>query len=246
MTQLVRSTNEVIADALYLLSELGESEPLSGFMIKTGVSLINELFEKFTLDSIYIPYFNSLTFNFVIGQGEYTLSDMITSPDVSTNRVISVSNAFFKTPASGSNAVVYTMTQLNETNFYQSLTQDVFTGLPNVFFIRAEKNQTRLVVYPQPDQAYECTLICKLMLDSVTANQDLSLVPPYYYGFLKYALARRFLGYYPSGNWSEMLESEYQEYYSALKGANPLDMTITPTPGLSVTGQYYIPDLRVI
>ena len=65
MPQNVKTTNDVIINALYLLGELGVGETPDGFMLSTGIELINELLDKFAADSIYIPYLTTLNFPLV-------------------------------------------------------------------------------------------------------------------------------------------------------------------------------------
>jgi hypothetical protein len=67
------------------------------------------------------------------------------------------------------------------------------------------------------------------MINKLEAQDSLNEVPPFYYGFLKYALARKFLAYYPSGNWPKENEDEYQDYYQTLKNVNETDLTIRPS-----------------
>ena len=49
MSQVVRTTNQVINNALYLLGELGVGETPDAFMLNTGLDLINELLDKSSL-----------------------------------------------------------------------------------------------------------------------------------------------------------------------------------------------------
>jgi hypothetical protein len=77
------------------------------------------------------------------------------------------------------------------------------------------------------------------MIDSLAANQDLSELPPFYYGFLKYCLARKFLSYYPSGNWPQSAEEEYQDYFNIIKNANETDVTVRPSAILSRPEPFY-------
>ena len=77
MAQIVRTTNDVIVNSLYLLGELGVGETPDGFMLETGLDLINELLDKFAADSIYIPYLTTLNFTFIVGKDTYSISDMI-------------------------------------------------------------------------------------------------------------------------------------------------------------------------
>ena len=77
------------------------------------------------------------------------------------------------------------------------------------------------------------------MINKLIANQSLDELPPFYYGFLKYCLARKFRAYYPSGNWPDTNEEEYQDYFSTIKNANETDVTIRPTAILSRPEPFY-------
>ena len=71
MSQVVRTTNDVIINALYLLGELGVDEGPDAFMLQTGLDLINELIDKFSSDSIYIPYLTTIDHQFIAGKDTY-------------------------------------------------------------------------------------------------------------------------------------------------------------------------------
>ncbi len=43
MSQIIRTTNELIINSLYLLGELGVGETPDSFMLSSGLELINEL-----------------------------------------------------------------------------------------------------------------------------------------------------------------------------------------------------------
>ena len=81
------------------------------------------------------------------------------------------------------------------------------------------------------------------MLDKLGAQQTLGELPPNYYGFLKYALARKFMSYYPSGNWPQVNEQEYMDYYETFKSANETDLTIRPSVVLTAPEPFYWPNI---
>jgi hypothetical protein len=60
MAQLVRTVNDVIVNALYLIGELGVDETPDAYMLSTGLDLVNELIDKLSSDSIYIPYLTTI------------------------------------------------------------------------------------------------------------------------------------------------------------------------------------------
>lgn len=100
MSQVARTTNDVIINSLYLLGELAVGETPDGFMLTTGLELINELLDKFASDSIYIPFLTTIDFNFVVGIDTYSISDMVPA-DINQDRIVDLSFANYFVPANG-------------------------------------------------------------------------------------------------------------------------------------------------
>lgn len=237
MAQVTRTTNELIINSLYLLGELGVGETPDAFMLSSGLELINELLSKFTSDSIYVPYLTELSFNMVAEQATYSISDIVSS-DVTANRVIDLSFANYTVPSAGQ-GIIYPLQIINKAQYYGVTRLLPLNTRPGFIFLDKQPLQSFVTLYPAPDQPYPCLLGVKLMLDSLTANQSLDEVPPFYYGFLKYCLARKFLSYYPSGNWPDTAEQEYQDYFNIIKNANETDLTVRPSAILSRPEPFY-------
>ncbi|HHT9109591.1 MAG TPA: hypothetical protein ACFYDZ_00360 [Candidatus Brocadiaceae bacterium] len=237
MAQIVKTTNELIINALYLLGELGVGETPDAFMLSSGLEILNELLAKFDSDSIYIPYLTEISFNLVSGQQTYSISDMIAS-DVTNNRIVDLSFANYTVPSAGQ-GIIYPLQIINKAQYYGVTRLLPLDTRPGFIFLDKQPQQSFVTLYPAPDQPYPCLLGCKVMITSLTADEDLTTIPPFYYGFLKYCLARKFLSYYPSGNWNDAAETEYQDYYSIIKNANETDLTIRPSAILSRPEPFY-------
>ncbi len=237
MSQVIRSTNQLIINSLYLLGELGVGETPDAFMLSTGLELINELLDKFASDSIYIPYLTTLNFNLVVGQASYTISDMVPA-DVVSDRIVDLSMANYTVPSAGQ-GIIYPLQIINKAQYYGVTRLLPLNTRPGFIFLNKQQDESIVTLYPAPDQPYPCTLQVKTMLDKLIANQDLTELPPFYYGFLKYCLARKFLSYYPSGNWNETSETEYQDYFEIIKNANETDLTVRPSAILSRPEPFY-------
>jgi hypothetical protein len=242
MPQITRTTNDVIINSLYLLGELGVGETPDAFMLSTGLDLINELLDKFSSDSIYVPYLTTINFNFVVGQDTYSVSDMIPA-DVNNNRIIDLVFANYVVQPDASEPIVYPLRVISKAQYNNVVRLQNLNARPGFIFLNKQINESFITVYPSPDQPYPVILQCKVMLNSLDAQDDLSELQPYYYGFLKYALARKFLAYYPSGNWPQTNEDEYQEYYNNLKNANETDLTIRPSVTLTAPEPFYWPNI---
>ena len=180
MPQVVKTVNQLIINSLYLIGELGVGETPDAFMLSSGLELINELLAKFAEDSIYIPYLTEISFNFVVAQPTYSISDMIPNPDVTSNRIVDLSFANYTVPSAGQ-GIIYPLQIINKAQYYGVTRLLPLNTRPGFIFLDKQPEVTYVTVYPAPDQPYPCLLGAKTMLDSVTENQSLAALPPFYY-----------------------------------------------------------------
>jgi hypothetical protein len=235
MAQVTRTTNDIIVNALYLLGELGVGETPDAFMLSTGLDIVNELLDKFSADSIYIPFLTTLSFTMVPGQAQYSISDIVAGADIRADRLVDLVFANFTVGTT----IVYPLRIVNKATYYNNIVLTNLIARPGIIFMDKQSTESFINVYPAPDQSYPCTIQVKSMIDKLEPYEDISELPPYYYGFMKYAVARKFLAYYPSGNWPQTNEDEYQDYFSNLKNANETDLTIRPSATLNIRRPFY-------
>lgn len=242
MTQVTRTTNDLIINSLYLLGELGVGETPDSFMLSSGLEILNEILDGFDADSIYIPYLTTINFTMVVGQDTYSVSDIVPA-DIDADRIVDLSFANYIVPTTGNTSLSYPMRIINKAEYYGVVRQNNLLARPGFIFLNKQATESFVVVYPAPDQPYPCIMQAKVMINSLSANQDLTNLPPFYYGFLKYALAREFRSYYPSGNWNETAEEKYQDYISTLKNANETDVTVRPSVTMTAPEPFYWPNI---
>lgn len=343
MAQIVRTTNELIVNSLYLIGELGVGETPDAFMLKTGLDLLNELLDKFSSDSIYIPFLTTIDHTFIVGKDTYSISDMVLGTDIDADRVVDLTFANYTVPGSGINqqsnpisfnftadntsntitisdtdafpsgtpvvlstfgtipsplvagttyysifvngttlqlasteansllgipidiltdgvpvnvittyqgsfntadtSLVYPLRIINKATYWNVVRQTNLLSRPGFIFLNKQATESFVTVYPVPNQPYPFKLQVKCMINSLGNQDTLGELPPYYYGFLKYALARKFLAYYPSGNWPQQNEDEYQDYFNNLKNSNETDLTIRPSVTLTAPEPFYWPNI---
>lgn len=241
MAQVVRTVDELIINSLYLLGELGVGETPDGFMLTTGLDLVNEILDKLSSDSIYIPYLTTLNHTFVVGQSTYSIGDI--GADITGDRVLDLSFANYIVPTTGATNLVYPMRIISKAEYYNIVRQNDLLARPGFIFLDKQAIDSFITVYPAPDQPYQFSIQVKSMIDKLTDQETLGELPPNYYGFMKYAVARKFLAYYPSGNWPQQNEDEYQDYYTTLRSANETDLTIRPSVVLTAPEPFYWPNI---
>lgn len=342
MPQVVRTTNDVIVNALYLTGELGVGETPDSFMLTTGLDLLNELLDKFAADSIYIPFLTTIDFNFTVGIDTYSISDIVPA-DINQDRIVDLSFANYFVPANGNPAgaipisfpftadpvtdlltlattanfptntpvtistsgtvpqplvsattywtiqaspttlylatssanalagnfinilttgsgqniittfnfptqpvtsnLVYPLRIINKASYWNVVRQTNLQARPGFIFLNKQPTESFITVYPVPDQPYACKLQVKCMINELGNQDTLGELPPNYYGFLKYALARKFISYYPSANWPAQNEAEYEDYYNTFKNCNETDLTLRPSVTLTAPEPFYWPNI---
>lgn len=343
MAQIVRTTDDVIVASLQLIGELGVGEPADAYMLKTGLDIINELLDKFSSDSIYIPFLTTLNHQFIVGKDTYSISDMILGTDISADRVVELVFANYVVPGTGINqhgnpisfnftadnttnyftiastsafptgtpvvlnsfgtlpspfvagttyysifinsttlmlastlqnanlgvpitiltngvpiniittyignfnstdtSIVYPLRIINKATYWNVVRQSNLLSRPGFILLNKQAQESFITVYPVPDQPYPFSIQVKSMINSLGDQATLGELPPNYYGFLKYAVGRKFVGYYPSANWPQMNEDEYQDYYNTFKNSNETDLTIQPSVTLTAPEPFYWPNI---
>ena len=102
MPQTDFTVNNAIINSLYLVGELAVGEAPDGFMLQTGLELFNELLDKFSSDSIYIPYLTTISSQFNVGQDTYSISDIVPA-NLTSDRVVDLTFANYTVPSTGVN-----------------------------------------------------------------------------------------------------------------------------------------------
>ena len=140
MAQVVRTTNQLIINSLMLIGELGVGEIPDGYMLATGLDLINELLDAWSADSIYIPYLTTLDHQFIVGKDTYSISDMLLGTDITADRVVDLTFANYAVPGTGinqnNNPISFTNRQAMALEIVPAALQgdDVGVGLPDQGF----------------------------------------------------------------------------------------------------------------
>jgi hypothetical protein len=140
-------------------------------------------------------------------------------------------------------SLVYPLRIINKATYWGVVRQTNLLARPGFIFLNKQAQESFITVYPVPDQPYPFSIQVKCMINSLGPQDTLGELPPNYYGFLKYALARKFLAYYPSGNWPQQNEDEYFDYYNTFKNANETDLTIRPSVTMTAPEPFYWPNI---
>lgn len=239
MPQLIRTTEDIIVNALYLIGELGVGETPDAFMRATGVDIVNEILDSLSQDSIYIPFLTTINHTFTVGKSTYSISDMVVGSDINADRIVDLSFANYTVQPLESEPIEYPLRVISKAEYYNVVRLNNLQARPGFIFFSKQPLVSLITVYPAPDQPYPFSIQVKSMINSLGADDDLGELPPFYYRFMKYAVGREFISYYPSGNWPQTNEETYQDCYQSLKNANETDLTIRPSVTLTAPEPFY-------
>ncbi len=234
MAQAQRTINEVILRALSLVGVITEGEVPSGGMMTEGLYTINDIINQFSADSMYIPFQTNVEFTAIYGKDTYSFSDIFPA-DVNSDRIVDLIYANYTW-----DNVIYPVRIINKAQYYNITRLTDLNARPSLIFLNKQAEESFITMYPHPDNPYLFDLGLKVMINQIQQSDLLTAyVPPYYDKFFRYALAREFKAIYPSGNWPETNEAEYQRMFYDLKHSNEVDMTIRPSILLNPRQQFY-------
>lgn len=232
MAQDSRTVNDIINNAYYLLGEISPDVIPSASQVNTGLYVLNDMLDSFSSLGVYIPFIKTINVQLTPGQGTYVVSNIVPA-DFNFNRIVeldfvTVTIQQISYPVQ----VVDRAVILNQVRFSQGQTR------PGAVFIDNYDLQSNLTFYPKPDIAYLCEIRAKFMFDRLSLYEVINEVPPKFYKFLRYALARELRSYFPSSSWDDIKESEYQMMLKNIKASPEINMLINPDGLLMVPYQY--------
>lgn len=223
MPQTLRTANDIIVKSFYLIGEISPDELPSGSQVTEALYYLNDLFDHFSSLGIFIPFVKDLTFNLQAGKDKYTISN-VDPADIVAERIVELDYVNVVR-----DNISYPVRIVRRSDVFNNTRLVNLTTRPGTVILERDNQVTTLQFYPVPDFTYECNVRAKFMLDHLELFDDIEEIPPYYFRFLRYALGRELLNVYPSANWSDRAEAEYQAMYRNITAANDLDMSIFPS-----------------
>ena len=243
---MVYTVNNLISDAYNCAGIVGkEFEQVSGEQYTEGLGYLNSLLAKKTADKSGIPYYLQYNSNFVIGQEQYFIPELIdvdtlcffidSPPDpIIVNPVPASPTPGVITPG---NQVRYGMRKLDRKAYWGTPRANQITSLPYQFMIERQFGGASLFVYFLPTVAYQYQIWGLFSLNNVALNQELQLtLDQFYIDFLKFELTDRLCSEYdytmPEGAARQL--AEYQAIID--KREQRLDLVQQQISPLSVLG----------
>lgn len=225
MPQVQRTANDLILGGYYLIGLISPNEQPTSYQLNNGLELLNDMLDSFSgSPTTLIPYVTTFDITLTPGKDIYSISTNITNPDVTQNQIASLE--FVSIILS---SVSYPVKIIERAELFNNTHVTTLQTRPGVVILDRQENVSYIQLYPAPDQAYVCRIRTKSYLDSLELQQDLNQIPRFYYKFLRYALGRELRSIYPSSNWPDTTEQEYQRLFKLVTSAGDINLVIEPS-----------------
>lgn len=222
MAQDSRTVNDIINNAFYTLGEITPDVIPSASDVSTGLYILNDMLDSFSALGVNIPFIKTIDVVLVPDQATYVISNIVPA-DFNFNRIVELDFvSLFIQQIEFPVRIVDRAVILNNVRYPQ------ISQRPGSVYMDKLDLQTNLTFYPAPNLAYQCQIRGKFMFDRLSMFQVITEVPPHFYKFLRYALARELSSYYPSNSWNDTKESEYQMMLKNVKSAVEVNLLINP------------------
>ncbi len=215
------SVTELITRAYYLSQVVSRDlEQVSGQQLEDGLVFLNALLSLKSAATRVIPYYSKYLFDAVAGQEEYFVPNLV-NPETLTFNI---------------GPVRYAMQPVARKDYFGSGRVDNINSLPFNWHFERRKGGSTIFLYFVPDSDYPMEIWGKFGFDSVTKNQDLSLIfDDYYIDYLRYRLAQRICSEYAIPM-QPQTALELDELESAVTDVSPPDLTIGKISSLTGDG----------
>jgi hypothetical protein len=226
MSQVERTANDLIIQALRQTGEFRTNDPIDGYHIPQALDLLNQILDSLSASNITIPWVNTIEFPMEIGKDTYSVSTL-PGADISGNRITDLIYANFRLIPLD-NSIIQPISVLQDVSYYINPRFSDLKALPSLVFLENRDLESLIKFYPKPDQEYPITLKVKQMLDSVSLNTVLTAIPQFWHRFLRYLLTKELIPFYPTQNWKPEAEQELQSIFQTIMG-NTADLACQPT-----------------
>jgi hypothetical protein len=215
-----RTANNIIIDAHILVANIDPNEFPTDAQVNKGLDILNELLDNFSSNAIYIPITQEVDLITVPGQGVYTVSDQLPA-DINNPLIVKIE---YGTLPYG--LINYPIEVINKTQVYHNPRFTGFSARPSYVLLELNDQYSTITLIPTPDIVYTITFRVKQVLSNLQLFDAVTNVPKAAQRFLKYALARELRSMFPSGNWTETNEEEYQELKQRYATSSDIDMQV--------------------
>jgi len=230
-----QTVRDFVSDSYQIVSANSPTVTLPDGDQAKGIRLLNQLILSYSGTGLLTTIAKQVDFILPIGSQYITFCDAGYSPqppptpythfpvvNVLEGRLSNLENAWLHL-----DGVTYPLIDESRNVFYASYKFDPQKGLPRFCVITNNVDYTTMRVYPSASQQYYISVYGKFQLPILNANDNMSLVPQYYYRFLSLALAKEIARYKGRMSaWTSDLALDLKDAMEDMIACSPINLVI--------------------
>jgi hypothetical protein len=232
------TVREFIKQAYRLISAHNPTQPLHGDDQNLGITVLNQLLQSYASTGLLLTVAKETSVPIILGQqtvicGPATYTP---TPDITLGRLANLDNAWLEL-----DGVTYPLIEESRSEFLAAWKYDPLNSLPRFIVVKPDIEVTTLRLYPAPSQAYNFNIRGKFQLNTLTANDDMSLVPEYYHRYLLFASAKDIAMYKGRAEaWTEKLEDMLIKATDDMVNTSEINVDIDGNRGAMLNGAWRV------
>jgi len=236
---MARTVNRLIEQSFRKAQLYTQDRIIEGYKITEALDMLNDILDENSAEASYVAFYQLLTFAMTPGKREYTIGRNVGN-DIVNNRLVELKHVSLI-----ASETRYPVRIITDNDYYSVIYYESAAGRPSSVFSQNEIAQTTLIFISKPDIAYTCEVKGKFILSDLELNTDIENVPPYFYQYLKYALAKELALEYLPANWTPNHEKRFMKLENHLRTMNDYDTSIRFSDALIGRRQWYYNNLGV-
>jgi hypothetical protein len=217
---MARTVNKLIEQSFKKAGLFTQDRVIEGFRTTEALDMLNDIISENSSDGTYVAFYKTLQFPVIAGTKSYTIGKNVGN-DVDHERISDLKYC----------VLIYSNTRypvkvLSDYDYYDNAWSVSESGRPSSVFVQNGIGESTLTFPLAPDANYTCEIKAKFILDTLALNTDITNVPPYFFRYWKYALAKDLALEYMPGNWGAAHEQVLQKLERHLQMINDIDMNL--------------------
>lgn len=225
------TAQQILVRAVRMLNIFSEQfEDIPGHIETQALEILNENLGAHGALGLQIPFYDETTLALIANENEY---DVL----INTRPIVQLLFVNIIFPNSEQR---YLVDIILPGRLYKRNYSFDSKSRPQEVILKRSHNNSTLIFYPVPDQAYTVEIKAKITLEEVEPKDTFLEVPIFWHKFLRYELARELKNFYPKATWTVSMENEYQRLKRNTEAATTVDLSPNIDNALLSKGNYSI------
>ncbi len=224
---------DIIQDALELLGIYGPGDTISAADSARALSVLNDMMDLWSNDSLACFANTTQTFNLVVGISTYTAGSGGAIPGARPLKVMDMPGSAYLTDSQGNK---YQVDVVDQMTWNMRTCAAVNSNLPDTLFYDPQFPLGIVNIWPTPSQVYACSFLSYLQLADFGSQAATFSLPPGYKRAITTNLAVMLKPYFTAAQLDPDVRIEAMESKGAIKRTNMKPQRASYDPELVARG----------